>query len=158
MVKTTPVWAEKRLQKLLDKDERILFELKGRVELLPATGIGALFFWMRYLLVNLLGILYMLIVRKTAWLVITDKRFIILTNDGSNWPLWIIPFSRSNIDYTIERRNIASINLSDNFVLWFIRARGLRIESIGSLSIVFNGITADDLQRAKAFFASFTHT
>ena len=152
-MKETPVWAEKRLQKMLDTDERILFEAKGRVELRPATGLGAFIFWIKYLLVNILGILYMLIVRKTAWLVITDRRFIILTNDGTNWPLWVVPFSRSNIDYAINRENIASVHASDNFILWFIRARGLRIESTGSLSIVFNGLSVESLQQAKAFLA-----
>ncbi|MFZ7131338.1 MAG: hypothetical protein ACOWWR_03165 [Eubacteriales bacterium] len=154
MAKETPIWAEKRLQKLLETDEKIFLELKGRVEQHPSTGIGALFFWISYFFTNIVGFVVTLLVRKTAWLVVTDKRFIILTNDGSNWPFWVVPFSRSNIDYTIERKNIASVHVSDNFAFWFIRARGLRIESIGSLDIVFNGMSVEGIEKAKSFLAT----
>jgi len=155
MAKERPVWAEKRLQSFLQKDEQILFEAKGRVELNPPSGFGAVFYWLGYFLINILGFLYSLIVRKTSWLVITNKKIIILSCDGLNFPFWVIPFSRDDIDYTILKQNLSSICFSDNFIFWIIRSKGIKIESSGSLSIIFNGMSKEDFTNAHSIIANY---
>lgn len=149
MTKTTPIWAEKRLQQIMSSDEKIILEVKGRVEVKPPTGIGALFFWMKYILVNILGIFYGLFIRKTAWMVLTDKRLIILTNEGVGFPFWIIPFSKNNTDYIMFKSKLASINAIDNRIFWFISSKGFLIESTGSLSLIFNGLKKNDFELTK---------
>ena len=99
MSEKTPNWAKERLQQILSTDEKILLEVKGRVEMKPPSGLGAMIFWIRYLLVNVVGVIYSLVIRKTAWMVLTDRRLIIMTNEGVNFPFWVIPFSRNNTDY-----------------------------------------------------------
>ncbi len=150
MAKNTPVWAEKRLQKILSNDEQVMFEIKGRVDIVPATGIGALLFWIKYILINIGGIFYLtLFIRKTAWLVLTNKRIIILTNDSVNFPLWVIPFAYNNKDYILFKQNISSLNAIQNKILWFINGRGFQIETSGGLNIMFNGVNKEDYSEAQ---------
>lgn len=155
MAKERPIWAEDRVEKLLESGENVLFETKGRVELKPTTGIGALLFWISYILTNILGFIYGLIIRKTAWIVFTNKKVIIVTNDGANWPFWVIPIGRSNMDYMIAKDSIASINCADSFTLWGIRSRGFSIESKGSLSIIFNGVSRNEMDSAKKIISAY---
>lgn len=144
MVKERPAWAGEKLQKIMVEGERVVYEAKGRVEIRPATGFGALMFWGRYILFNILGILITIFIRKTAWLVITDRRIIILTNDKINFPFWIIPFARNNTDYILFRGNIASLNSTENKTFWFIRGKGIQLETSGGLVIYFAGINSGD--------------
>lgn len=144
MAKERPAWADEKLRKILSKEEGVVYEAKGRVELRPASGIGALLFWAKYILFNILGILITIFIRKTAWMVITDRRIIILTNDKINFPLWIIPFARNNTDYILFRTNIASLNSTENKTFWFIRGKGVQVETSGGLVIYFAGINSKD--------------
>jgi hypothetical protein len=151
----TPNWVQERLNPILEDEEEILFEAKGRVEFKSASGLSALIFWLKYIIVNIFGFLVTLKVKRTAWLAVTNKRCIIVTNDGFNWPLWVIPFSRKNVDYSILKENIASVNCSDGFAFWFIRSRGINLESTGGFSIIFNGMSKKDIDKAKSFLTSY---
>lgn len=153
--RATPSWAQERLNPILEEEEEILFEAKGRVEFKSASGLSALVFWLGYIVVNIIGFIATLKVKKTAWLTVTNKRCIIVTNDGWNWPLWVVPFSRKNVDYSILKENIASVNCSDGFVFWFIRSRGINIESNGGFSIIFNGMSKEDIDKAKSLLTNY---
>ena len=150
-----PSWAEDRLKSILEKDEKIIFEAKGRVEFKPSSGIRALLFWIKYIFLNIICLIFTLKVNKTGWLVITNKRFIILTNEGFNWPFWVIPYSRSNVDYSLTKKNIASVGVNNNFTFWFIKSRGVSLETNGGFSLTFNGMSKDKVDKAKEYLSSY---
>ncbi|SHI05758.1 zinc ribbon domain-containing protein [Clostridium grantii] len=147
----TPKWAQERLKQILKPNETVMLEVKGRVEVTIPNGLGALIWWISYIMINLLGIIYGLIVRKTAWMVLTNDRLIILTEEGVNFPFWVIKFSRKTRDYIIYKEKLASINAIKDKNLWFITSKGFFIESIGSLGIIFNGMKETEFQKAKQY-------
>jgi hypothetical protein len=155
--KTTqaPSWAEDRLKSILEQDENIIFEAKGRVEFKPSSGIKALFFWIKYIFVNVICLVLTLKVNKTGWLVITNKRFIVLTNEGHNWPFWVVPYSRSNVDYSLTKKNIASVGVNNKFTFWFIKSKGVRLETNGGFTLNFNGMSKTKVEKAKEYLSSY---
>ncbi|MCZ8238632.1 MAG: hypothetical protein O9346_07845 [Leptospiraceae bacterium] len=96
-----------------------------------------------------------MMVRETAWMGVTNKRIIIVTNDGVNFPFWVLPFSRTQKDYILRKEKLASINSFEDRVFWVINSKGFMIESTGSLSIIFNGVNRESFESFKKIFRSW---
>jgi hypothetical protein len=150
-----PEWAKKRIEPYLEEGENLESCAKGRVEINPPTGLGAMLFWIKYIVTNYFGIFISMMVRETAWMGVTNKRIIIVTNDGVNFPFWVLPFSRTQKDYILRKEKLASINSFEDRVFWVINSKGFMIESTGSLSIIFNGVNRESFESFKKIFRSW---
>lgn len=144
-----PKWAEERLNQILNPSEQIIFEAKGRVESKPPSGIAAIFYWMSYIFVNYFSIIVTARYIFGGYVVMTDKRIIVLVNSNWKFPFWVIDLSYKHQDYFIVNEKVGSVSLFESKVMWVISSKGLLIESIGSLSMIFNGLSKDKYQEVK---------
>lgn len=145
-----PKWAEERLSQILETTESILFETKGRVETKPPSGIGAIFYWISYIFVNYISIFVTARYIFGGYLVMTDKRIIVLVNSNWKFPLWVIDMSYKHQDYFILNDKVGSVSLFESKVMWVVSSKGLLIESVGSLSMIFNGVSKEKYQEVKS--------
>jgi hypothetical protein len=126
-----PKWAEERLSQILETTESILFETKGRVETKPPSGIGAIFYWISYIFVNYISIFVTARYIFGGYLVMTDKSY-------------------KHQDYFILNDKVGSVSLFESKVMWVVSSKGLLIESVGSLSMIFNGVSKEKYQEVKS--------
>lgn len=153
-----PPWAQERLDSVLKPDEKIALVLQGRIEVRSANFLSTIFFWIGMIVKNTILFVFTMKFLKTAYLVLTDNRIIILSEEGTNFPLWKIPYTRSNTDYVIPKRNIVSINAVKNLLLWVLSSNGfIIVESSGFYNriIYFNGIKKDAFNSSKKQMLSY---
>lgn len=144
-----PKWAEERLSQILNPSEKILFEAKGRVESKPPSGIAAIFYWISYIFVNYISICVTARYIFGGYLVMTDKRIIVLVNSNWKFPFWVIDMSYKHQDYFILNEKVGSVSLFESKIMWVLSSKGMLIESIGSLSMIFNGMSKDKYEEVK---------
>lgn len=137
-------WVDNRLLPILNPNETILFESGGRIEHKPPSGIGAIFFWVSYILKNYIAMIVSARYINNAHLIITDKRVIILGNINWKFPLWSIDMSYEHQNYVIKKEQLSSMSIFESRAFWVISSKGLLLESTGSLSMIFNGIKKED--------------
>lgn len=153
-----PVWAQERLDSVLMLDEKVSLIIKGRIEVRSANFLSTIFYWIEMIIKNTVLFLFTMKFLKTAYLVLTENRIIILSEEGTNFPLWKIPYTRANTDYVIFKRNIVSINAVKNQILWFFFSNGfIIVESSGHYNriINFNGVKKEVFNGNKKQMLSY---
>lgn len=150
-----PKWTDTRINRILNDDENIIFEASGRVESKPPSGIGAIFYWMSYIFINYIALFFTARYVNTAYLIVTDKRIIIMSNTNWKFPFWIVDLSYKHHDYIIYRDKISSFNSFESKILWVLSSKGFLIESIGSLSMIINGVKKEQYELAHELIKEY---
>ena len=155
MENNLPAWLEDRIAFILKSSEKIVFTVKGRVELAGTSVLNSLFFWIKYITLNYIASFFSMFYRDTAYLIVTDLRLIVVTKQHANFPFWVIPFSKSDETYVIPYTNLASVMGRNSSILWIIPARGYEIESTGSRTFVFNGVSKNLYSKGLKIFSDY---
>ena len=141
-----------KLDTILHDNESVEFVSKGRVEFKKTSILGSFLFWIKYIFLNYIFIVISCLYRQKAYLIATSNRIVILTDEGVNFPLWVIPFSRENEIYIYPFTNISSVMGRVSQTWWVFFAKGFEIESTGSRLITFNGVTNQDYKEGLRIF------
>ncbi|MCO6465842.1 MAG: hypothetical protein J5I53_04420 [Bradyrhizobiaceae bacterium] len=144
-----PTWAEATVKTVLTTDERIEFVGTGRLDIVPPSGLMAMFYWITFIATNYLAILITALFRNRAIIVITQRRVLIVSSREWQFPFWVIPFSSRVVVDTIERTKVCSLGVVKSKYLWAFSAKGINVECESGSTRIINGLNNETYEHAQ---------
>lgn len=149
MSNAIPEWAAHTVSGVVRDGEQVRFVGEGRADVVPPSGLSALFYWIAYFLTNYFALFATARFLNRAVIIVTNQRVMIVSDRSWKFPLWTVILSKRLVFESIELSNVTALSTVMAQFMWVLSSKGILVESDSGAVRVINGLNKETFSSAS---------